>query len=183
MFCLWTSVAILMIRISAEIPPNNTDAFIPFHHQDMHTGSYSQRSKRNATNDKRRQGGTLPTIFVSGVQKGGSSSLYELMVQHPQLCGGTHKENHFFDHPDNYALGTEYFRDMYQNVKCDKVAGTHFIDGTPILHYPSVWQRIYDTYSEKPELRDSLKFIVLLREPVSRDYSWYEHTTRTGQLL
>lgn len=154
----------------------------PFHHSDYHTGGFGVRPGGNhSRNEKRRQGGTLPTIFIIGAQKGGSSSLWELMVEHPQLCMGIHKENHFFDHLGNYAEGTQYFRQMYSDPKCDKVPGTHFIDGTPILHYPSTWQRIYDTYSESPIIRDSLKFIVLLREPVSRDFSWYQHVTRTGQ--
>ena len=134
----------------------------------------------HSAEEKRRQGGTLPTIFTVGIQKGGSSSLYELMVEHPLICAGLHKEVHYFDHPENYARGTAYFRATFSDPKCDGKHGTHFVDGTPILHYPSTWQRIYDTYSETTEIRDNLKFIVLLREPVSRDYSWYQHTVRTG---
>lgn len=155
----------------------------PFHHVDKHTGSFKVLPSYNATKSgKRRQGGTLPTVFIIGSQKGGSSSLYELMVEHPQICRGIRKEVHFFDHLENYAQGTGFYRQLYQDPKCDNVVGAHFVDGTPILHYPSTWQRIYDTYSESPIYRDNLKFIVLLREPVSRDYSWYQHSTRTGQI-
>lgn len=152
-----------------------------FHHSDKHTGGFGVRPNGNVTADeKRRQGGTLPTIFVTGIQKGGSSSLYELMINHPLLCSGLHKEMHFFDHPENYVRGTNFYRQMYIDPKCDSKVGSRFIDATPILHYPSTWQRIYDTYSDSPDMRDNLKFIVLLREPVARDYSWYQHTVRTG---
>ena len=155
----------------------------PFQHTNVHAGNKGPRvGKDSAGGDKRRQEGSLPTVYIIGVQKGGSSSLYELMQQHPQLCGGAHKENHFFDHPDNYEKGTQYFKTMFSDEKCNGIQGTHFLEGTPILHYPSVWQRIYDTYSDTPQIRDGLRFIVMLREPVARDYSWYEHMTRTGLL-
>jgi Sulfotransferase domain len=153
----------------------------PFKHTDIHTGKYGLRPYTNATKfEKRRQGGTLPTIFIVGAQKGGSSSLYELMIEHPKLCTGLHKENHFFDHQENYEMGTNYFREMYSDPKCDHIAGAHFVDATPTLHYPSTWQRIYDTYTESPIIRDNLKFIALLREPTAREFSWYQHSTRTG---
>lgn len=155
----------------------------PFKHSAVHTGKFGLRPNANTTKfEKRRQGGTLPTIFIVGAQKGGSSSLFELMIEHPQLCPGLHKENHFFDHQANYDTGTNFFREIFSNPKCDHVHGSHFVDGTPILHYPSTWQRIYDTYTESPIIRDNLKFIVLLREPTAREFSWYQHTTRTGKL-
>ena len=125
--------------------------------------------------------GSLPTIFISGVQKGGSSSLFELMVSHPQLCGGMHKESHFFDKAENYNKGIDHYKSLYHDKKCSsKKKATYYIDGTPMIHYTNVWEKVYNTYSEDVELRDRLKFIVLLREPVSRDYSWYEHAVRSN---
>ena len=41
---------------------------------------------------------------------------------------------------------------------------------------PGVMERMDQFYSD--EQKDDLKFIVLLREPVSRDFSWYQHWTR-----
>jgi len=41
--------------------------------------------------------GNLPSIFILGAQKGGSSSLFEFLLEHPTLCKGDHKEPHFFD--------------------------------------------------------------------------------------
>lgn len=184
----WLAVVLIIIGCSIEVVQSKVadetaDETVkkPFKHTNSHTGKFGLRLHTNTTYEKRRQGGTLPTIYIVGAQKGGSSSLFELMVEHPQLCTGSHKENHFFDHKDNYEMGTHYFREMYSDPKCDHIAGTHFIDGTPILHYPSTWQRIYDTYSESPIIRDNLKFIALLREPTAREYSWYQHSTRTGE--
>ena len=177
---IWLFLVLLIQRassIEATVPPEKV-----FHHTDKHTGNFGVRpGGKHAANDKRRQGGTLPTIFIIGIQKGGSSSLYELMIEHPLLCSGLHKEMHYFDHPDNYAKGTDFYRQMFSDPKCDSRNQSQYIDSTPVLHYPSVWQRIYDTYSYSVEMRDNLKFIVLLREPVAREYSWYQHTARTGR--
>ena len=34
----------------------------------------------------------LPTVFILGVQKGGSSSMMWMLIMHPQLCSGERKE-------------------------------------------------------------------------------------------
>jgi len=53
-----------------------------------------------------------------------------------------------------------------------------FMDGTTMLHhYQDAIPRIAEFYYDL-ELRSKLKFIVTLREPVSRDISWYKHLTR-----
>ena len=128
---------------------------------------------------KNSAGGNLPSIFIVGVQKGGSSSLFELLVEHPLMCGGTHKESHCFDKLDNYNQGIQYYESLYLDKKCEKHPDdSKYVDGTPMLHNSIVWERIYQRYSDFPEVRDSLKFIALLREPVARDYSWYEHAIR-----
>jgi hypothetical protein len=52
------------------------------------------------------------------------------------------------------------------------------MDGTTMLHhYELVIPRIAEFYYGM-EISKNLKFIVALREPVSRDISWYKHLTR-----
>lgn len=129
--------------------------------------------------------GNLPSVFIVGAQKGGSSSLFELMIEHPLICRGKRKESHYFNFETEgvYSKGIDFYKQMFIDKKCNGKNGTFYVDGTPILHQDdrngeSVWQRIYDTYSFSTLLRDDLKFIALLREPVSRDYSWFQHNTR-----
>lgn len=125
-----------------------------------------------------RKKGHVPTLLILGVQKGGSSSLYEFMIKHPLFCGGdVHKEPHFFDHDDQYKMGRAYFSSSFTDPKCNGNPKARYIDGTPQLHYMhKVADRLAEFYSE--EERKKLKFIVLLREPVSRDYSWYAQQVR-----
>ena len=132
---------------------------------------------------KKGAGGTLktrfllPRLYVLGAQKGGSSSLYELMIAHPQFCGGDHKEPMFFKEDEFFKNGKDWYMSNYNDKKCKGKENTFFVDGSTMMHrMPGVMERMDQFFSD--EMKDDLKFIVLLREPVSRDYSWYQHFTR-----
>jgi hypothetical protein len=129
--------------------------------------------------NEKRENGTLPTIFIVGAQKGGTSSLFGLMIRHPLLCGGERKESQIFNHDVDYYRGFDYFKRGFRNEKCFNNPEAHFIDGSPIMDYQFIWDRIKSIYKNNLSMRDSLKFIALLREPVSRDVSWYKHHTKT----
>lgn len=149
--------------------------------------TYSNKYSSNHNLNTSKGTGNLPSIFIVGAQKGGSTSLYQLMVTHPLLCGGLQKETHFFDHSEKYDKGVEFYKQLYGNTntnkKCSKsVKNTkvQYIDATPIIHLRDIWERISTIYENTTDSRGNLKFIVLLREPVARDYSWYQHTVRSG---
>ena len=135
--------------------------------------------ERNRTISRRlKTQGALPTIFIVGAQKAGSSSLFELMIGHPFLLKGIHKETHFFDGDREYAHGEEYYSSTYFPLrKSGDNPKERFIDGTPMLHKTYVWERIKETLEPFVQL-SSLRFIAILREPVARDLSWHMHNTR-----
>ena len=137
---------------------------------------FRNRTSRHLRGEENSKG-TLPTVFIIGAQKGGSMSLLELMIKHPNLCSGRHKEPHFFNNDENYDRGTEWYKKHFVDDKC-QTSKAKYIDGTPILHISDVWKRIVKTYDKEKESKDNLKFIVLLREPVIRDYIWYQHVIR-----
>ena len=152
--------------------------------------SYAQRNPNAPTRAPTNHGPSSkvpPLIFILGVQKGGSSSLMWMMITHPQLCSGERKETHFFtgifERMIESKVKMKDIQEKYLNIffdpKCtnNTDAGT-FVDGTPVLHQASkAAKNIYDTY-EKFGMSHKLKFIVMLREPVSRDFSWYQHHIR-----
>jgi len=132
---------------------------------------------------KKGSGGTvktkflLPRLYILGAQKGGSSSLYELMIAHPQFCGGDHKEPMFFKEDEFFKNGKDWYMSNYNDKKCKGKENTFFVDGSTMMHrMPGVMERMDQFFSD--QMKDDLRFIVLLREPVSRDYSWYQHFTR-----
>ena len=143
---------------------------------------------RNSTRELKNQGvtkadkdvGFLPNIFIVGGQKCGSSSLFELLMKHPLLNKGTHKEPHFFDGENEFKKGLEYYTTTFfppRKADDNNPRQQRFMDGTPIFHKPIVWERIYNSMVPYVQCA-GLKFIVLLREPVARDLSWYSHQTR-----
>ena len=139
---------------------------------------YLKSKVRSSTTDEKTKG-FLPTIFIVGAQKGGSMSLVDLLMQHPHICIGKHKETHFFNNDENYEKGGEWYKNQFIDSKCTlRSSKSKFIDGTPILHIPDVWKRIQKLYDKEKVNKDNLKFIVLLREPVTRDYTWYQHVIR-----
>lgn len=103
----------------------------------------------------------LPDFLIIGTQKGGTSSLTFYLAQHPELFFPMIKEVHFFDL--NYSKGLKWYRSFFP-FSSKKLAG----EATPYyLFHPHVPKRI------KKDL-PNVKFIVLLREPVSRAYSQYK---------
>lgn len=123
--------------------------------------------------------GTLPAFIVIGTQKGGTTSLYGQLVEHPQVLGAITKEPQFFTF--NYQKGICWYRACFpiqlQMTLLSKVIGRRVITGeaTPYyLAHPSAAQRIAKTLP-------NVKLIVLLRNPVDRLISHYHHMVRLGR--
>ena len=107
------------------------------------------------------------------------------------MCGGIHKEPHFFDHMYDFnstRTRFDYMELFPHAVKCKKRQDSRYIDGTTIMaRMNTVIGRMAEvmiTHNNKililiinklytAEEKKKLKFIVILREPVARDYSWY----------
>jgi len=114
----------------------------------------------------------LPGAIVIGTQKGGTSSVFRYLIQHPQFFGAINKEVHFFDY--RYDKGLPWYQAMFpfsHSLPHGSVTG----EATPFyLYHPLVPARVAESL---PEAR----FIVLLREPVDRALSHYYHNVRRGR--
>lgn len=111
-----------------------------------------------------------PNFMCIGAAKSGTTTLYDILRQHPQVYIPTFKEPHFFDIPENFNNGKDwYLKSYFQNAKNEKWLG----DFTPSYFFGhDVAQRIHST------LGSEVKFIVILRHPVDRAYSHYLHAIR-----
>jgi hypothetical protein len=69
---------------------------------------------------------------------------------------------------------------LFKDNKCTQRDDASFIDGTPVMHRSQLASKNINEFYSKlgDDIKDEVKFIVMLREPVSRDNSWYEHSTR-----
>lgn len=112
-----------------------------------------------------------PHFIIIGAQKCGTTSLYNYLVQHPQVIPPhTFKEIHFFDL--NFHQGIDWYRSQFHPL----ADGQDFLTGeaTPYyLFHPLVPGRLFDNFPQT-------KLIVLLRNPVMRAISHYYHEVKLG---
>ena len=112
----------------------------------------------------------LPNVMCIGASKSGTTSLYNILRQHSNVYVPTFKEPHFFDIPESYNKGLDWYKRTYfNNTKSKKC----IIDFTPTYLFEKLApERIYN------DLGSKVKFIVLLRNPVTRSFSQYLHSKR-----
>lgn len=112
---------------------------------------------------------SLPNFICLGAAKSGTTTLYDILRQHPEIYISTFKEPHFFDIPENYKNGIDWYEKNYFK-NADKKVIAEF---TPSYFFEKeAPKRIFN------DLGDKVKFIVLLRHPVDRAYSHYLHSKR-----
>lgn len=102
-----------------------------------------------------------PDFLIIGVQKGGTTSLYNYLIQHPQILPASQKEVHYFDL--NYDKGPEWYLQQFPPRHLDQLAG----EASPYyIFHPHVPQRVY-------QFSPQIKLILLLRNPIDRAISHY----------
>lgn len=127
--------------------------------------------------------GNLPKVFLLGTMKSGSSSLYEFLIRHPNICPGIRKEINFIQDDTYFGHKRQHHvhhgvRSRYEGHFIDSRCGNNdlFIDGSPQFHLMSKIKTRFKEIFTVNEL-SKLKFIVVLREPVARAISYYNMFT------
>ena len=140
----------------------------------IRTKLYVSFQYRLLTSGKR----VMPDFMVIGGQKCGTTSLHRYIKLHPNIIPTYKKDSSFFD--ANYFRGFSWYRAFFPlQSKMEELQseGERYITGevtTSYIHHPATPQRIFDSVPK-------VKFIALLREPVQRAYSHYQHMVRTGR--
>ncbi|WP_420973484.1 sulfotransferase family protein [Bacillus thuringiensis] len=110
----------------------------------------------------------IPHFLIIGAQKCGTTSLYNYLIQHPQVCAASQKELHFFD--IYFQKGLNWYYNQFPLIKLNKLIITG--EASPYyLFHPHAPKRIAKTLP-------NVKLIVLLRNPVDRAYSHYYHQVK-----
>ena len=115
-----------------------------------------------------------PDVFLIGVQKGGTSSLTQLLVDDLKLFVVTcpDSEAHFF----SFKFRDQEFYRYIEGFKAHREAVGNrpgFDGSTTYFPYAEAFRRMKALFS--PESLKRKKFILSLREPISRDFSWFNH--------
>ncbi|XZN90591.1 MAG: sulfotransferase family protein [Microcoleus sp.] len=111
-----------------------------------------------------------PDFIIIGVQKGGTTSLYNYLTQHPQIVPATQKEVHYFDL--NFDKGADWYYSQFPQPKSGENLTTGEASPYYIFH-PQVPGRIHD-------LCPQVKIIALLRNPIYRAISHYYYYIKIG---
>jgi len=116
-----------------------------------------------------------PSFLILGAMRCGTTSLYRYLCEHPRIVSATRKEVHFFDH--NYLSGWEWyvrhFVSRFEKLP-DKAHPLRRLTGEASPSYmlnPLAAQRA-------SRHLPNAKIIAILRNPVDRAASHYQHGLR-----
>ena len=110
----------------------------------------------------------FPDFICIGAMRCGTTTLWNLMVDLPDVYMPDTKVLHFFD--KDYDLGLEYYSRHFQGAAPNQICGEFTPDYLPISCCP---QRI-------KENNLAPKLVVILRDPVLRAWSHYRFSVRWG---
>ncbi len=113
----------------------------------------------------------LPDFLIIGAQKAGTTALYSYLRRHPNVTGPSWKEVSFFDR--HYRRGAAWYRGNFPNVL--RLRHALVGEASPsYLFHPLAPERVAG-------LVPRARLIVLLRDPVDRALSHYEHEVALGR--
>jgi hypothetical protein len=107
-----------------------------------------------------------PDFIIAGTQKGGTTSVYKSLIQHPDILEAEKKEIHFFSTYYNKGVDwyLEHFPERPENKKCGEASPFY-------LFHPKSAERIHAVFPH-------IKIIILLRNPAHRAISHYHQQFR-----
>ena len=126
--------------------------------------------------DDEPSGGSLPDFLIIGEAKTGTTFLYYLLTRHPYVEPAVTKEVHYFDRRrKGYEENLDWYRSQFPPTMWRQ--GRRVITGEAspyYMYHPHAARRASEAVPEA-------KIIALLRNPVDRAYSEYQHKVRDGR--
>lgn len=112
-------------------------------------------------------------LFIVGSMKCGTTILYDFLTSHSGISGGEAKEIHFFSL--NYDKGIDWYLERFEHSN----EGLYYLDASPTyfdmcLDVPAA-ERI-------KEFCPDAKIIILIRNPIERAASHFNHLKKINQL-
>jgi hypothetical protein len=120
----------------------------------------------------RTQPERLPDFILIGAQRAGTTSLWENIGRHPGVRLPAAKELHYFDF--NFHRGQRWYKAQFRNCSTPE-GSTRVGEASPYyLFHPTVPSRC-------SQVLPRVKLLAILRNPVDRAYSQYNHEIRNKQ--
>ncbi len=111
----------------------------------------------------------LPNFLIVGAQKAATTALYAYLRWHPEITGPSWKEVSYFDR--HYAQGERWYRANFPALRRKPLVG----EASPsYLFHPLAPERVAASIP-------SARLIAVLRDPVDRAFSHYQHEVALGR--
>jgi hypothetical protein len=105
-----------------------------------------------------------PGFIIAGVQKSGTTSLYQYLNQHPKLRGSEPKELHYFNRDYYFDKSISDYRSHFTGNR-----NLIYFEATPAyLYHPGAMENLKRYYP-------NIKLVILLRNPITRAFSAWHH--------
>ena len=116
-----------------------------------------------------------PNLIVIGAMKASTTTFYELITRHPNIWFPSEKEPHYFTSPDfgKPAAWQKYLRLFDSAPASARVIGEASTGYSKIPHFGNTPERLRDVLGQP-------KLIYLVRDPVERTISNYQHSYLAG---
>ncbi|HLJ32057.1 MAG TPA: sulfotransferase [Ktedonobacteraceae bacterium] len=120
----------------------------------------------------------MPDFIMIGVARGGTTSFYNYLIEHPGIGSAAKKEVHYFDY--HFHKGTAWYRGHFpyslRKYYAENIRKSDFITGEAspyYMYHPYVPERI-------AKVLPNVKLLVLLRNPIERAFSHYSWEVSWG---
>jgi hypothetical protein len=131
--------------------------------------SFAPNTWRRATRHYR----ALPAAVIVGAQKAGTTQLYSYLATHPRIFPAAQKEVNYFT--THVQRPVDWYRSQFPLRRQMAAVGGLTIDASP--SYLPVPHALRTMHSVLPDA----KIIAILRDPVSRAFSHYQHAKTRGR--
>jgi hypothetical protein len=117
----------------------------------------------------------LPNLIIIGVAKAGTTSLFEYLAQHPDVCGADEKELYYFSASrfGEEIAPLESYADHFRHCTGERWV----MEATPGYFFGGV-----STISHMQSVLGRPHLLLSLRDPVTRFYSYYAFHFGQGHL-
>lgn len=109
-------------------------------------------------------------LLIIGVFKGGTTSLFKYLADHPKICGAKIKETHFFSSIvyangdlESFSSYSDYFNNCHKEKFFLEATPSYFYGNLKMIH---VFEQIF---------RTDHKLLLILRNPTDRFISYYHY--------
>jgi hypothetical protein len=122
----------------------------------------------------------LPDFLIIGAQRSGTTSLYRYLCSHPQVAPAVlNKGIHYFD--TNYTKGERWYRTHFPSSPYRAWVGRRGGVSRVVTGEGSPYYVFHPLGAERiAACVPNARFILLLRDPVDRAYSHYQHEVARG---